>query len=143
MQWHDYKAIILYVCMYVCMSYIALQYAELYYLDVFFHCPAARFVASEPEEKKEVCIGTLLAMYLVLLCSCYVCPQIKESLVEKPKKEKYIYRCASYTKPVKNIYMHLSSASMSELRSVGKTHRFKSWLDLNVFVFFSPRYRDA
>ena len=27
--------------------------------------------------------------------------QIKESLVEKPKKEKYIYRRAPYTKPVK------------------------------------------
>lgn len=85
--------------MYVIYSII--QYSKLYYHVVFFHCPAARFVPSEPEEKKEVCIGTLLAMYLVLLCSCYVCPQIKESLVEKPKKEKYIYRRAPYTKPVK------------------------------------------
>ena len=56
----------MYVCMYVCHN-IVLQYAKLYYLIVFFHCPAARFVPSEPEEKKEVCIGTLLATYLVIV----------------------------------------------------------------------------
>ena len=60
------------VCMYVCM-YVGMHvctihsrlkvytpcYVELNYLVVFFRClPAARFVQSEPEEKKEVCNGT-------------------------------------------------------------------------------------